>query len=48
MSLGGNQSNQQHQRPSQRQTARRPQHRVTPQMVVKNQKIKLYCFLSDK
>ncbi|KAG1463494.1 hypothetical protein G6F46_002337 [Rhizopus delemar] len=32
MWLGGNQSNQQHQRPSQRQTARRPQHRVTPQM----------------
>ncbi|ORE01992.1 hypothetical protein BCV72DRAFT_309535 [Rhizopus microsporus var. microsporus] len=31
--LGGNQSNQTQQRPNQRQATRRPQHRVTPQMI---------------
>ncbi|CEG66492.1 hypothetical protein RMATCC62417_03063 [Rhizopus microsporus] len=31
--LGGNQSNQTQQRLNQRQTTRRPQHRVTPQMI---------------
>ncbi|RCI06710.1 hypothetical protein CU098_013912, partial [Rhizopus stolonifer] len=31
--LGGSQSNQPHQQLGQRQTGRRPQHRVTPQMI---------------